>query len=280
MPYSTIVVHLNNEPRVSRLIGAAVQMALPDSAHMTGLFVVPRIPFRSPIFPGISGGIIQRGLDAYRQAGERIHRAFEDAAKGMPLTPEWRLYESPHDRYADAVLEHARTADLMVVAQKESDWDYADMFDIPDIIALESGRPTLVIPREGDLAPIGQRILVAWNNSRESARAVFDALPVLKRASEVRILSIAEETKLQQTSPLAGSGIAAALARHGVTCVVDHVVPSHADTGELLLAEARSNRCDLIVMGVYGRSRLREFVLGGASRHILQKATVPVLLSH
>ena len=280
MSYRTILVHLNNEPRVSRLIGAAVQMAESDRGHLTGLFVVPHVPFRSPIFPSVSDAIIQRGLDTYRQAGARIHQAFEDAARESPLTREWRLHEPTHDGYPTAVLDHARAADLVVVAQKESDWDYADMFDIPDVIAMESGRPTLVVPRDGDFAPIGQRVLVAWNNSRESARAVADALPVLKRAREVRILSVAEAGKPRQTGKLAGVEIAAALARHDVNCVVEYVDPSHADPGELLLAEARSNGCDLLVMGCYGRSRFREFVLGGASRYVLQKATIPVMLSH
>ncbi len=280
MSYKTIVVHLNNEPRVQRLIGAAVKLAVADNAHMTGLFVVPHVAVRSPIFPRISGAIVQRGLDTYRQSGQRIHAAFEDAAKGMAIVPEWRLYEASHDGYAEAVLDHARAADIVVVAQKESDWDYADMFDIPDVIAMESGRPTLIVPQLGELSTMGDRVLVAWNGSRESARAVFDALPLLRRAKEVRILTVAEAAKPGQTSSLAGTEIAASLARHNVRCVVDHVEPSRGDAGELLLEHARSRGCDLIVMGCYGRSRFRELVLGGATRHVLHNTSVPVLLSH
>ena len=79
-----------------------------------------------------------------------------------------------------------------VVAQKESDWDYADMFDIPDWLALESGRPVLVVPKGSAFNSIGERVLVAWNNSREAARAVFDALPVLARAKDVTVLVVEE----------------------------------------------------------------------------------------
>lgn len=280
MSYKTVLVHLNNEPRVARLVSAAVQMALPENAHLTGLFVIPHIPVRSPIFPRISGSIIQSGLDSYRQSGERIHRLFEAAVKGLPLVGEWRMYEPVRDEYAEAVLDHARAADLVVVAQKESDWDYADMFDIPDVVAIESGRPTLIVPNSGDLATIGKRVLVAWNNSRGSARAVFDALPVLKRASVVRILCVAEPVRSGQPGAFAGSEIAAVLARNGVNCVVNNFEASRGEPGELLLAEARSDGCDLIVMGCYGRSRFRELVLGGASRYVLHNSTIPVLMSH
>lgn len=280
MPYKTVLVHLNNEPRVTRLLGAAVQMALPETGHLTGLYVVPHVAVRSPIFPRISGAIVQGGLDSYRQSGERIHQAFEAAAKGLPLVAEWRLHEASRAGYAEAVLDQARAADLVVVSQKESDWDYADMFDIPDVIAMESGRPTLLVPIGGDLSTIGKRVLVAWNNSRESARAVFDALPVLKRAAEVCVLSVPEPSKPHQTGHGAAAEIASALARHGVKCVVDPVGPGVAEPGELLLAGARSNGCDLIVMGCYGRTRFRELVLGGASRHVLHNTTLPVLLSH
>jgi nucleotide-binding universal stress UspA family protein len=280
MPYKTILVHLNNEPRVARLISAAVQLARPGDAHLTGLFVVPSVKVRSPIFPALSGGIVQSGLDDYRRAGERIHQAFDVAVRGLPLVAEWRLHEPRRDSYAEAVLDSARAVDLVVVAQKESDWDYADMFDIPDVIALESGRPTLVVPTGGNLDSIGSRVLVAWNNSRESARAVFDALPVLQQAKDVRVLCVREAAKPVQTGDLAGTEIGAALARHGIKCTVDHVERSRGEPGEMLLAEARSDGCDLIVMGCYGRSRFREFVLGGASRYVMHNTTVPVLMSH
>jgi len=281
MAYKTILAHLNNEHRVSRLIGAAVQLALPSNAHMTGLFVVPHIPFRSPIFPAISGGIIQGGLDTYRKSGERVRQAFEASAAGQPIVAEWRLYEPKRPGYVEAVLDHARTVDLVVAAQKESDWDYGDLFDVPDWLAMESGRPVLVVPKSGEIGTIGERVLVAWNNSRESARAVYDALPILQRANEVRVLCVEEPGKEATTGDRAGMEICAALARQGVKCVADHIRPSASfEPGALLLAQVEQHKCDLLVMGCYGRSRFREFILGGATRHILRNALVPVMLSH
>ena len=281
MAYKTILAHLNNEHRVSRLIGVAMQMALPSNAHLTGLFVVPHVPFSSPIFPRVSGAIIQGGLDTYRKAGERIHQAFEQATAGQPIISDWRQYEARRPGYVEAVLDHARAVDLVIVAQKESDWDYGDMFDVPDWVVMGSGRPVLIVPKNGELETIGERVLVAWNNSRESARAVFDALPLLEAAKEVRVLCIGESGKPQTARDLPSAEICAALARQGVNCVGDYIeLNARGEPGEELLAQVGKHKCDLLVMGCYGRSRLSEFILGGASRHVLQHATVPVLMAH
>ena len=281
MAYKSILVHLNNEGRVARLMGAAMQLALPANSHVTGLFVVPAAPAKSPLLPMISGGAIQSAIDAYRKAGESIRTAFDEATKGQPVVAEWRLHQGKRTGYVEAVLDHARSADIVVAAQKESDWDYADMFDVPDWLAMGCGRPVLIVPKAGALDSIGERIVVAWNNSRESARAVFDALPVLQKAQAVTILSVEESAKPEVTSEIAGAEIGATLARHGVKVEVQQVKPgARGDAGIELLAQVAAHRADLLVMGCFGRSRLREFVLGGASRHVLQNATVPVLMAH
>jgi len=281
MAYKSIMVHLNNEERATRLTGAAMQLALPSNAHITGVFVVPAAPAKSPLFPMISGGAITSALGEYRKTGQAIRKAFEAATAGQPVVAEWRQFEARRPGYVEAVLENARPAEIVVAAQKENDWDYAEMFDIPDWLAMESGRPILVVPKAGDLVSIGERVLVAWNNSRESARAVFDALPLLKKASEVMVLSVEEPAKPEVTSDIAGSEIGATLARHGVKATVQQVKPgARSEAGPELLAQVAAHRADLLVMGCYGRSRFREFVLGGASRHVLHHAAVPVLMSH
>lgn len=281
MAYKSILVHLNNEERVARLMSAAMQLALPSNSHITGLFVVPAAPAKSPLFPMISGSAIASAIDGYRKAGDGIRSAFEQATAAQPVVAEWRLFQAKRPGYVEAVLDHARAVDIAVAAQKESDWDYADMFDVPDWLAMDSGRPVLVVPKSGNLGSIGQRVVVAWNNSRESARAVFDALPLLTKAGEVTILSVEEPAKPEVTNDIAGAEIAATLARHGVKINVQQTKPSaRGDAGAELLAQVAGLKADLLVMGCFGRSRLREFVLGGASRHVLQNATVPVLMSH
>jgi nucleotide-binding universal stress UspA family protein len=281
MAYKNILVHLNNEGRVARLIGAAMQLALPDNSHLTGLFVVPAAPARSPLLSILSGGAMQKAFEAYRETGRGIRKAFEDATARQPVVAEWRLHETAQPSYVDAALEKARAADLVIAAQKENDWDYADMFDVPGWLAMESGRPVLVIPGAGGLAPIGKRVLVAWNNSRESTRAVFDALPILKRANEVTVLVVEETGKPETMSGHASDEICATMVRHGVKCTTEQVKPIGAvEPGVELLAQTAAHKCDLLVMGCYGHSRFREFVLGGASRYVLQHTSVPVLMAN
>jgi nucleotide-binding universal stress UspA family protein len=281
MSYNTILVHLNNEHRSARLIDVAIKIAEPAAAHLTGLFVVPHIPYTSRLFPRISTAVAQGQLEAYCKMSEGIQKDFEWATVNLLNGADWRLYEPEQPSYVDAVLDCTRCVDLVIAAQKESDWDYSDMFDVPEWIALGSGRPVLLVPQAGCLETVGERVVVAWNNSRESARAVFDALPLLARAKYVQILCIDEADKLNNAPPATAPQIIAALSRHGIAAEAGQLKPKkNYGVGETLLSHVSSTRCDLLVMGCYGRSRLREFVLGGASRHVLHHATVPVLLAH
>jgi nucleotide-binding universal stress UspA family protein len=280
MSYKTVLLHLNNEKRAYQLISAALKIAEPLSAHVTGLFVLPHIPYTSKLFPNVATATAQSHLEAYGKIGERIGEEFRRAAKDLPSGADWRLFRAKHGNYVDAVLAHARSADLIIASQKESDWDYADAFDIPDWLAIEGGRPVLVIPKTGTLETIGERVLIAWNNSREAARATFDAMPLLIRAKEVHIVCV-EEANNSQTSDVSPAGaICETLGRQGIQANDVHIrLTDRSDAGEHLLAYAKKNNCDLLVMGCYGRSRLREFVLGGASRLALHRATIPVLMS-
>lgn len=281
MAYKSILVHLNNEHRVARLIDAAKLLALPSGAHLTGLFVILCVRVNSPFFPQVSGRIVQSGLEAYRKIGESTHQVFKQATAGLPIGSDWKLYESKRTTYVEAVLDFARVADLVIAAQTEGDWDNPDMFDVPEWLAMDSGRPVLIVPKTGDMQTIGQRVLVAWNNSRESARAVFDALPLLQSAQEVKVVCVEEADKPQTMRDQPAAEICATLSRHGVNCVAEHIKPAkRGGAGEDLLKQVRQHNCDLLVMGCYGRSRLREFIFGGASRYVLQQATVPVLMAH
>lgn len=206
---------------------------------------------------------------------------FKSATAGLPIVAEWRISEPKGTSYVEAVLDYARVADLVIAAQTESDWDDSHMFDVPEWLTMESGRPVLIVPKSGDMQTIGHRVLIAWNNSRESARAVFDALPLLQNAKAVRVLCVEEADKPQSNRDRPVAEICASLTRHGVNCVAEHIKPAkHGVAGEDLLTQVRQHNCDLLVMGCYGRSRFREFIFGGASRHVLQQATVPVLMAH
>ena len=135
----------------------------------------------------------------------------------------------------------------------------------------------LMIPYVG-MEHFGKRAAIAWNSSAESSRAVFDALPLLKRAEKVTIITIDPEGG--PDAPASAEAMAASLARHGVEASVSHTTSGGIGVGAALLSRISDEGDDLLVMGGYGHSRLREFVFGGATRHILEQMTVPVLMSH
>jgi nucleotide-binding universal stress UspA family protein len=146
---------------------------------------------------------------------------------------------------------------------------------------MESGRPVLIVPNGGVQRRVGEKVLVAWNARREAARAVFDALPILRGARDVKVVWVnpqAERERPQDTP--AGDDICTSLARHAVRCQATEQIAPRGSVGETLLACAKDMSADLLVMGCYGHTRARELVFGGASRHVLRHMAIPVLMSH
>lgn len=277
MAYKTILLHVNDERRVAALVDAAAHLAERDQAHLIGLYVMPPVPTYGSSSYG--AGMIKGYLAAYREEAARVRAAFEGAAKGRPFVSEWRFAETSGQGVAETVMENGRAADLVIASQRDRGWAMAPLLDVPERLAIETGRPVLIIPHSGRFARLGRNVTVAWNGRREAARAVFDALPLLKVAERVRIVWVDPE-KDRRAGDLPTAEIAAALARHGVKC---EAATAHGDdlvVGDTLLGGLADDGTDLLVMGAYGHSRLRELVFGGATRHILEHMTVPVLMSH
>ena len=276
MSYKTIVVHLNDERRVAGLIDAAMVIGQKADAHIIAVYVMPPVPTYGPTAFG--AGYIQAGLKAFRDEADRVHRAFEEASRGRPIVPEWRLVEPGERTVADCIIDHGRYADLIIVGQRDRSFDFSSVLDVPERIIVESGRPVLVVPNAGRFAEIGKRISVAWTSRREATRAVFDALPLLMDAAQVRIVSVNPNQRAGGDFP--GAEIATTLARHGVKCEIATTVSGEIGIGDVLLSGLSDDASDLLVMGAWGHSRMRELVFGGATRHILEHMTVPVLMSH
>jgi nucleotide-binding universal stress UspA family protein len=174
-----------------------------------------------------------------------------------------------------AVSLHARYADLVVVGQGP-----ATEGGIAENLVLNSGRPVLVVPHSQERSLLAEHIMVAWNARREATRALTDALPLLQRAKQVDIVTVNAEPKSEGHGDLPGADIALYLARHGVNANVLATSAPGANVGEWLLSRAADLGADMMVMGAYGHSRLRELVLGGATKTVLESLTVPVLMSH
>jgi nucleotide-binding universal stress UspA family protein len=272
MGLKDLLVHVDNDPACSSRVDVAVALAAKHGAHLTGLHATgwPRLPGYVEIeLPPSFREEQRRHLgELARQAEERFHE------RGIP--GKWRLDTGD---IVGTMKLHARYADLTVVGQARDLVDAPhDLAFLPEELALGLGRPVLVVPRYGAFETVGERVLIAWNGSREATRAVHDALPLLKRATKVTVLSIDPERDSGARVPSAD--IALHLARHGVAAEAASTLGLDIGVGDVLLSRAADLSVDLIVMGAYGHSRVREMVLGGATRHMLQQMTVPVLMSH
>lgn len=281
MAYKTVLVHCNDKSRIRRLLGPAVDVCAEFDAHLIGVSVTPPMVVIPAGMPGTPDAVVlDEHCKAYRQENPEMKSVLEAAAQAHNLVGEWREADATSTTVADVVLQHSRAADLVIASQTAPKWPASTHLDIADRLVVESGRPVLIIPNEGPQQAIGKRILVAWNARREAARAVFDALPLLRRAKEVKVAWVNPQSESELAQDIPAADICATLARHGVKCDATEVVQPRTNVGQTLLVRSAEFGADLLVMGCYGHSRLREFVLGGATQHVLGHMTIPVLMSH
>ncbi len=279
MMYKTILLHVHDIRRAERLLQAAVPLARDMNAHLTALAVVP--PY--VVVPSTDGGTsvtIDEHREVYRTEMVQLKRMFVEMTSGQPLTCAWREADAGFNTVAGTILEHGRCADLIIASQSDQDWVSSSLFEDPVRLVMESGRPVLLVPNDGRVSLPPKRVTVAWNGSREAARAVFDAMPMLERAEDVGIVWIDADKEHQRVGDLPTAEICVALARHGIRAQGSPASTSGGDVGQELMRQASVFGSDLLVMGCYGHSRWREFILGGASRDVLGQMRLPVLLSH
>lgn len=275
MPLKDILVHVDNSKHCAARLDLAVAVAAAHDAHLTGLYVrsEPHMPqfVRSQFGPQVIALQHQFANEARAQA----EALFESRLRGAPVRGEWRAVEG---ELYEVMALHARYADLTVLGQPDPEGD--DERPLPDHLVLDAGRPILVVPYAGRFSGQIERVMVAWNGSRESTRAVNDALPLLQRARKVVVMAVNPGGGIDGHGDVPGADLSLHLARHGVNTEAQQVQADDLNAGQLLLSRCADEEIDLLVMGAYGRSRVRELVLGGITRHVLEHMTVPVLMSH
>lgn len=277
MAYKTIAVWI--DPKRGAPAEAAIKLAQDFGAHLTGLshVDVTRLPpyIRAHLGEELAREQLQRAETDAAAAGA----GFEAVARraGLTSVEVRRLVGDP----VQGLAVSARYADLIVMGQVDMEMaDGPEERDFPDHAILGSGRPTLMIPYAGSFGIFGQHAVVAWSATRESTRAVTDALPLLQRAKKVTVIVGDAKPGVGGHGAMPGADIALYLARHGVQVEVSQERTGGIDVGSLLLSRISDLSADLLVMGGYGHSRMRELVLGGVTRTILREMTVPVLMSH
>jgi nucleotide-binding universal stress UspA family protein len=276
MPYKTVLVHVDNGKRAPMRVDIACRLAKLSDAHLIGLHALSVVNI--PSYALVEGGAQIREFHErmVREAAARAEEVFKKgvAAAGMNKA-EWRV--SQRDA-AHSVPVHGRYADILVLGQpNETDGSGVEP-DFAERVLLEVGRPALIIPYAGEFPSIGTKVLVAWNAGREATRALTDAIPVLREAKEVNVIAFNPRGAPHGEVP--GADIGLYLARHGIKVTVSQQTAEDVDVGNQILSRAADLDVDLIVMGAYGRARVSELILGGATRTVIQSMTVPVLMSH
>ncbi|MFM2422048.1 MAG: hypothetical protein RL291_578 [Pseudomonadota bacterium] len=280
MTCKTILVHLHDLGRADRLLRAAIPLARAHGAHLIALAVIPPyVVIPASAAAGASVTVDEHRL-AYRQDMTKLKTRFEDLCRSEQLSIEWREADSGFGTPAAQIMEHGRSADLLIIAQKDPGWSYSSYLEEPDRIAVECGRPLLLLPNMGNINLPPKRALIAWNGTREAARAVADAIPLMPPGTDVTILWVDPTNDRHSAGDVPGADLATALSRHGLRCEATFIRTTSGDAGAAILREAAARNVDLIVMGVYGHSRLREFLLGGVSRDVFARMDRPVLMSH
>jgi nucleotide-binding universal stress UspA family protein len=281
MSFRDILVHLDGSPRSSVRLGLAAKLAAQHGAHLTGLYVIDVPP--ADMFTGFPSAffdlqraeeLISRMRASATADAERVATAFRQRIERDGVRGEWRLVEG---LAGETVALHGRYADLVVVGQSEPRAGRA--VDLPAGALLGCGRPLLMVPYAGTFDVLGEIVLVAWNGSAEAARAVNEALPLLRRARKVIVLAINPSRGIRGEGDLPAADMALHLARHDIRAEAAHTLSGEIPEGETLLSYAADVGADLLVCGMYGHPRIRETIFGGVTQTLLREMTVPVFLA-
>lgn len=279
MALKDILVHLDASPASASRLDIAVDLAQRHAAHLVGLFVA-EITLPPGIVGDPGGGAAMVLIDQMRETaladGAAVEATFRDRLRREGLGGEWRMVEGMG---TEIVPLHARYADLLILGQQDPDGPGTTGL-VLEAALFGAGRPVLAVPYAGRFRAVGRRVLVAWNASRESARALADAMPLIAGADSTTVLAVNPRRGIGGHGEEPAADIALHLARHGLRVTAEQIVAPEVEDGEALLNAAAERNADLLVMGAYGHSRLREMVMGGVTRTLLRSMTLPVLLSH
>jgi nucleotide-binding universal stress UspA family protein len=278
MPVKTILLYVPSGKSAQPAIEAAIKIAGPRGAHVIGLHLTPDLPVYGEFPAEISQEVIDRLQKAGDEAAAAARRVFEDALNGAVFPHEWRQFQASYTLGADLIAQQGRSVDLIVCGKPGEEAGDA-WSDFAETALMRSGRPVLVVPAEAAGKPIGTRAVIAWNDTREAARAAFDSLDLIAGAQTVRAITLIGSEEQRPAAEANGAPFIAALARHGIEASLEVSVAASI-CGKAILDRLLDNGCDLLILGGYSHSRFREMLFGGVSRDILRDSWVPALVSH
>ena len=276
MRFKTIVAILQNEEDAERVLECAIPLADKFESHLIGIHAeaLP-VPYTSATgFPDTE--FLQVSAEMSKERAEKLQAVFLRHVEDSGLSFEWRSLESFSGDSALTGISTVRTADLIIAAQRESGGDpSADV----DTLVYDAGRPVLVVPHSGPLVTSFKHVLLAWNGSKEAARAAFDALPFIIEAEKTDVVVIDPPDTLDEAPEAAGAEIAAALSRHGANVSVSVLESGGLSVDDVIQTRVAETGADLLVLGAYSHSWLRQLLFGGVTRTVLRTVPVAAFLS-
>ena len=259
-------------------LAAVLDIVRQFKGYATGLFFNILPPPPAPIDGDLTGAVgIAALMDQARASGDKMEKTIVDRLKRYDVAIKLRRFDILESDIADVAVREARCADTFVLIRHNGSQDPDRLVEG---ILFGSGRHILLVPEvERPKSIVFDRVLVAWNASRESTRAVAEAMPYLRIAKDVSVVMVADEHR-KKMEGIEGDAIKKHLKPHGVAAEFHRVKCSNGNVGETLLSEAKKARSDLIVLGAYGHTRLREMLLGGVTYHLMHNSPVPLLMAH
>ncbi len=272
-----IIVNLSVARNGSTVGNYAVSVAAALQAHLTGIAFIydPVVPISGTGY--IPADVIESQRADNETAAEAAIKDFTAATDRAGISAEPQMLGASLTGAGDQFARMARRFDLAIVGQAQPEMSTMEQI-IGETTLFESGRPIIMVPYIQKAPFKTGNVMICWDGSRTAARAVADAIPILGKSSRIEIVSVTSERGKQDE--IEGADIGQHLARHGLKVDVHRISRGNIDVADALLSHAADSAADLMVMGGYGHSRLREFVLGGVTRSIFQSMTLPVLLSH
>ena len=271
MAYKEILTYVEARPTSRTALEVAARLADTHEAHLVALHVIEPPVVPADMTLGTPVAFIEWQEEYARNRADQAKQYVTEVEKSSGRPIEWR---EPKGSLTETALLHSRYSDLIVVSQSGE----GAVGNLPELFVMGSGRPTLIVPHQGSFGRPLERILVAWNRTREATRALHDSIPLLTAAKSVTVMEVNPKSGMGRH--IAGADIAQHLARHRVKVTVSSTAADDMDVGDVILSRAADFGADCIVMGAYGHSRLREFAFGGATRHLLGTMTVPVFMTH
>ncbi|CAB3827268.1 MAG: universal stress protein [Achromobacter pulmonis] len=278
--YRRISVHLDHGFDCARRTQVALALARRHQAELVGLYATsapPQYYYGESVLLSRTLSVIR---DLQTQNRDAVHKAFLEAAAALDVPAAVRSVDNGSPSACVALL--GRTSDLIVVSQENpDDIEAAHEIEFVEQTLLTAGRPVLVVPSSGDFPVIGERVLYCWDGSREAARALADAAPLLRAASHLVVLTMDEGAASRKGAAVPFADLASYCVAQGMPAP-EHVCRDikGVGVGSTILNAAADHSADLIVMGAYGHSKLREWAMGGATASILASMTVPIMFSH